>query len=338
MKIHYINALLFALPLNILVHNKNKPCTKPHHTKTNRSLCECDLYVLNYDSDPGMKSVMEIFNKQTQQRFHEYDNRMKTTRQKCKDKCDKEIQKIILKDKIEKQMEQQLTTLETKITTEDIPTCICEKSLADKTEKFCLNCSKNMGAIAPWWGVVCGTGYAGWSHYVATTVAEAATNAGMNVFIHVLKTLGVEKLTAVIFKEISSIDDFTKVTTFANIIQQELKATCAVTSSSTGAIQHGGTSICSIVKNVRAGVDSAERVSKAVTDLAKKATDTAKAAKKIEAAKYTSTTSSLTTGITASIIAIVVIVLIMVIIYLILRYRRKKKMKKKLQYIKLLEE
>ncbi|ETW32016.1 hypothetical protein PFFCH_00542 [Plasmodium falciparum FCH/4] len=44
-----------------------------------------------------MKEVIDNFNKQTQQRFHEYDERMKTTRQKCKDKCDKEIQKIILK-------------------------------------------------------------------------------------------------------------------------------------------------------------------------------------------------------------------------------------------------
>ncbi|SPJ10046.1 rifin PIR protein,putative [Plasmodium sp. DRC-Itaito] len=36
-------------------------------------------------------------------------------------------------------MEQHLTTLDTNITTEDIPTCVCEKSIADETEKFCLN-------------------------------------------------------------------------------------------------------------------------------------------------------------------------------------------------------
>ncbi|EUR72125.1 hypothetical protein PFBG_02749 [Plasmodium falciparum 7G8] len=42
-----------------------------------------------------------------------------------------------------------------------------------------------MGAIAPWWGLVCGTGYAGWSHYVATTVAEAATNAGIKAGLKV---------------------------------------------------------------------------------------------------------------------------------------------------------
>ncbi|KNG78073.1 rifin [Plasmodium falciparum IGH-CR14] len=343
MKVHYINILLFALPLNILVtlchvNTHKKPSITPH-TQTNRLLCECELYTpANYDNDPQMKEVMDNFNRQTQQRFHEYDERMVEKRMQCKDKCDKEIQKIILKDKLEKQMAEQLTTLETKITTDDIPTCVCEKSLADKTEKFCLNCSKNMGAIAPWWGLVCGVGYAGWSHYVPIAVAKAAMDAGMNVVINVLKTLRVEKVTAVIFKEISSINDFSKVTTFADIIQQELKAVCTAMSSSPG----DGTvprNICMIVQNGRAGGVSAEQlVSKALETILDKAPKTAKAAKKIEAAKYTSTTSSLTTGITASIIAIVIIVLIMVIIYLILHYRRKKKMKKKLQYIKLLEE
>ncbi|ETW43926.1 hypothetical protein PFNF135_01703 [Plasmodium falciparum NF135/5.C10] len=145
---------------------------KPH-TYTNRSLCECELYELaNYDNDPQMKEVMDNFNKQTQQRFDEYDERMKTTRQKCKDRCDKEIQKIILKDKLEKQMAQQLTTLDPNITTEDIPTCICEKSLADKTEKFCLNCGKTMGGVAPGWGLLSGLGYVGWTNYVTQTALQ----------------------------------------------------------------------------------------------------------------------------------------------------------------------
>ncbi|KYN93012.1 rifin, partial [Plasmodium reichenowi] len=115
MKVHYINILLFALPLNILVNNHKKPSITPHHTQTNRSLCECELYMPNYDNDPQMKSVMQQFEDRASQRFHEYDERIQTTRQKCKDRCDKEVQKIILKDKLEKQMEQQLTTLETKI-------------------------------------------------------------------------------------------------------------------------------------------------------------------------------------------------------------------------------
>ncbi|SOS81838.1 PIR protein, putative [Plasmodium sp.] len=326
------------MEVNLLVGSPKKNPSITQKRPTTRLLCECELYSpVNYDNDQQMKSVIDNFNKKTQQRLHEYDDRMIEKRKQCKDQCDKEIQKIILKDKLEKQMEQQLTTLETKINTDDIPTCVCEKSMSDKTEKFCLNCGKNMGAVSPAWGLLSGLGYAGWTHYVATTVAEAATNAGMNVVIHVLKKMGVEKLTAVIFKEISSIDDFTKVTKFANIIQEELRATCAATSSSTGANQATSTHICSIVKN--GPTPTVEKVvSKALETIVDKAPQAAEATEIAEAAKYTSTTSSLTTGITASIIAIVIIVLIMVIIYLILHYRRKKKMKKKLQYIKLLEE
>ncbi|ETW35110.1 hypothetical protein PFTANZ_04193 [Plasmodium falciparum Tanzania (2000708)] len=194
-----------------------------------------------------------------------------------------------------------------------------------------------MGAIAPWWGLVCGVGYAGWSHYVPFAVSKAAMDAGMNVVINVLKTLGAEKLTAVIFKEISSINDFSKVTTFANIIQRHFEESCAA-KSFTGANQAMATKICSIVQNGTPRFTVADVVSGASKQIVYKAPQAAKAAKQIEAAKYTSTTSSLTNTIIASIIAIVIIVLIMVIIYLILRYRRKKKMKKKLQYIKLLEE
>ncbi|SOV84087.1 rifin PIR protein, putative [Plasmodium reichenowi] len=335
MKVHYINILLFVFPLNILAYNnKNKQTITLQTPKIPiaRLLCECELYVpANYDNDPQMKEVMENFNKQTQQRFHEYDERMKTTRQKCKEKCDKEIQKIILKDKLEKQMEQQLTTLETKISTDDIPTCVCEKSIADKVEKGCLMCGTTMGGVTPGYCLVSGLWYAAWTNYVPIAVEKAAIDAGMEVVIRSLKTLGVKKIPDVIFEGISSIDDFSKVTNFAGIIRTELEASCGAPSSSTP--------ICSIVKNGRTGGPTVQNaVSTALNQIAGKADQAAKTAEGIEAANYASTTSSLTTGISASIFAIEVIVLIMVIIYLILRYRRKKKMKKKLQYIKLLEE
>ncbi|KNC35012.1 rifin [Plasmodium falciparum RAJ116] len=341
MKVHYINILLFVIPLNILINDqRNHKSTTPHTPKipTTRLLCECDIYTSIYDNDPQMKAVMENYNRQTSDRFKEYDERMKTTRQKCKDKCDKEIEKIILKDKMEKELMDKFATLHTDIQSDAIPTCVCEKSLADKTEKFCLNCSKNMGAIAPWWGLVCGTGYAGWSHYVPIAVAKAAMDAGMNVVINVLKKLGAEKVTAVIFKEISSTGNYANIIKFSRDIYAELTATCAVTSSSTsdGAMRAG---ICSIVKNVRAGVVPAQKfVSNAVKGFAEKAKLTANTQAAEVTTTYKSITSTLTNTIIASIIAIVIIVLIMVIIYLILHYRRKKKMKKKLQYIKLLEE
>ncbi|SOS77582.1 PIR protein, putative [Plasmodium sp. gorilla clade G1] len=341
MKVHYINILLFALPLNILADNKNKPSITPCHTPkipTTRLLCECELYApVNYDNDPQMKDIMQQFGDRTSQRFHEYDERMKNTRQKCKERCDKEIQKIILKDKLEKQMEQQLTTLETKINTDDIPACVCEKSMADKTEKFCLNCGKTMGGVVPGWGLISGLMYAGWSHYYPLAISKAAADAGMNVVIHILKGLRVEKLIPKIYEKISSTGNYANITEFSSHIYMELKATCAATSSSPsdGAMRAG---ICMIVQNGRAGVGSAELVSKAVKEFAKKATDTAEAAELVEAAKFVPKTTILTNTIIASVVAVVVIVLIMVIIYFILRYRRKKKMKKKLQYIKLLEE
>ncbi|SOV84165.1 rifin PIR protein, putative [Plasmodium reichenowi] len=110
MKVHYINILLFSLPLNILVYNGRNHNSTTHDTPkitTTRLLCECELYVpVNYDNDPQMKKAMQQFEDRTTQRFHEYNEHMKTTRQKCKDKCDKEIQKIILKDKLEKKMEE----------------------------------------------------------------------------------------------------------------------------------------------------------------------------------------------------------------------------------------
>ncbi|EUR82665.1 hypothetical protein PFBG_00010 [Plasmodium falciparum 7G8] len=200
MKIHYTNILLFPLKLNILVNTHKKPHTTARHTQkipTTRSLSECELYApVNYYSDPQMKEVMDNFNKQTQQRFHEYDERMKTTRQKCKEKCDKEIQKIILKDKLEKQMEQKLTTLETKIDTDDIPTCVCEKSLADKVEKACLRCAQNLGGVAPGWGLLSGFGYVTWSQYISGIAAKAAADAGLKAGVKV----GLVKVTEIATK------------------------------------------------------------------------------------------------------------------------------------------
>ncbi|EWC78631.1 surface antigen, partial [Plasmodium falciparum UGT5.1] len=321
------------------VNTHKKPSITPH-TQTNRLLCECDLYIPNYDNDAQMKEVMENFNKQTQQRFHEYDERMKTNRQKCKAKCDKDIQKIILKDKMEKQMAEKLTTLETKINTDDIPTCICEKTMADKTEKFCLNCGKTMGGVAPWWGLVCGTGYAGWSHYVATTVAEAATNAGIKAGLKV----GLVKVTEI--AKLSLLNEGAKIPAIE--VLQKITA-----GEFTDGLSLHGIFKC-ISSNMSSQLnDTYPLFSLTVDTMAQKtlsqfnswhsisvaAVDTAFAdAQTRVLTQAGNVTSNLTTAITASIIAIVVIVLILVIIYLILRYRRKKKMKKKLQYIKLLDE
>ncbi|SOV78337.1 rifin PIR protein, putative [Plasmodium reichenowi] len=337
MKVHYINILLFALLLDILVNDKRNHKNRTLHTPkipTTRSLCECELYApVNYDNDPQMKKIMENFNKQTQQRLHEYDEHMVEKRKQYKDKCDKEIQKIILKDKLEKQMAQQFATLHTDMQNDAIPTCICEKSLADKSEKFCLNCGRTMGGVAPGWGLVGGLMYEGWTNYVSGIVAKAATKAGIEATIQGVKTkfsldtLGGQPLAEVITTEL-----YKKPTLLVGNIVKEYYTMC-----------ENGTVQDTVFGLYDTGLPNHEQmVIRFITvnsnNVATNAGEAAKTVAATETAKFVPKTTILTNTIIASIIAIVVIVLIMVIIYLILRYRRKKKMKKKLQYIKLLEE
>ncbi|KOB61781.1 hypothetical protein PFHG_03517 [Plasmodium falciparum HB3] len=349
MKVHYMNILLFALPLNILEHNERDHNNTTLHTSITRSLCECELYEpANYDNDQEMKEVMQQFEVRTSQRFHEYDDRMKTTRQKCKEQCDQAIQKIILKDKMEKQMAQQLTTLETKINTDDIPTCICEKTMADKTEKFCLNCGVNVGGgVALSSGVLGGIGEAAISLLkpAAITAAEKAavteaTDAATQAGIEAVR-LEIEGLSK-IFKPREGFVDLRPIVnklTYNN--GDALVATAkelfdeACTVPDTG----GKTSFCNTTIYIKEGDLYVGKFGKIGSD-AYDATLTTKTTVLTEAkvGAVEATYASYQTAIIASIVAIVVIILIMVIIYLILRYRRKKKMKKKLQYIKLLEE
>ncbi|KNG75237.1 rifin [Plasmodium falciparum IGH-CR14] len=343
MKIHYTNILLFPLKLNILVNTHKKPHTTARHTQkipTTRSLSECELYApVNYYSDPQMKEVMDNFNKQTQQRFHEYDERMKTTRQKCKDRCDKEIQKIILKDKLEKQMAQQFSTLHTDIQSDAIPTCVCEKSLADKVEKGCLRCAQNLGGVAPGWGLLSGFGYVTWSQYISGIAAKAAADAGLkagvkvglvNVVKIVTNTLGsADKVPTMDWAKLIAFGDFSDGVTLHAIFKNlNNMMNCHLDS---GKYSQFSMLVQEFAKNFK---PITAEYSKEVAEVTKAVAD----AKTGVLTKAGNATSSLSTGITASIIAIVVIVLIMVIIYLVLRYRRKKKMKKKLHYIKLLEE
>ncbi|KNG74209.1 rifin [Plasmodium falciparum IGH-CR14] len=369
MKDHYINILLFALPLNILVYNRRNYYITPRHTETNRSLCECELYSpTNYDSDPEMKRVMQQFVDRTTQRFHEYDERMKTTRQKCREQCDKEIQKIILKDKLEKQMAQQFSTLHTDIQSDDIPTCICEKSLADKVEKGCLRCGGVLGGgIAPTFGLIGSVAINMWKtteiaaviaaaeKFGAAKGAAAGLKAGVDAVITGLKELGVKDFCPVLFKSIGISTRYNDSETIISAIMAKQTKAC-----SAGAASQANTAMCTKFQIEFGLMDAATRrpssppasqhIPKMINELVSMATDTANArAAEVSSATYKDIMTKQTafieaefnssiTSIYAPIIAIVVIVLIMIIIYLILRYRRKKKMKKKLQYIKLLEE
>ncbi|ETW51044.1 hypothetical protein PFMALIP_00909 [Plasmodium falciparum MaliPS096_E11] len=193
MKVHYINILLFALPRNILVNTHKKPSITPRHIQTTRLLCECELFApQNYDNDPEMKCVMQQFHDRTTQRFQEYDERLQEKRQICKDTCDKEIQKIILKDKLEKELTEKLSALHTNITTNDIPTCVCEKTVADKVEKTCLKCGGVLGGGIPGLGLIGGSAL-----YVAAVKSsvELGIKMGMETVISNLKGLwGLTKL------------------------------------------------------------------------------------------------------------------------------------------------
>ncbi|ETW15072.1 hypothetical protein PFFVO_06017, partial [Plasmodium falciparum Vietnam Oak-Knoll (FVO)] len=353
------------------VYNQRNYYITPRHTETNRSLCECELYSpANYDSDPEMKRVMQQFVDRTTQRFHEYDERMKTTRQKCKEQCDKEIQKIILKDKLEKQMAQQLTTLETKIDTNDIPTCVCEKSLADKVEKGCLRCGSILGAAMPEMGSIGGSLLSALSAWKPKAIAAAIVSAkkagaaegaiagnahAMNMVITFLKQWGIEEYCPEIFNSFVSTNRYADLTTITGAIITKHDKICAM-SASGGSVNEATCKAFDIalgLKNANGtqiGAPASKAIPQMINGLAGKAETTANihgadVTSKITTQLRTEQTTAINATyasyeitIIAAVVAIVVIVLIMVIIYLILRYRRKKKMKKKLQYIKLLEE
>ncbi|ETW35093.1 hypothetical protein PFTANZ_04194 [Plasmodium falciparum Tanzania (2000708)] len=374
MKIHCINILLFNVPLNILVNTHKKTSTTQKRLTT-RLLCEGELYSpANYDNDPQMKEVMDNFNKQTQQRFHEYNDLMIEKRQKCKEQCDKVSQKIILKDKIEKELMDKFATLDTDIQSDAIPTCVCEKSLADKVEKLCLNCGMNVGG-----GVILSSGVLGgigglavnaWKPKALDAAIKAALKAndakilaagfkagntrGMEIVRFGLEHFGVDELFPGIYNPFVNTGPYTEVTNLGSSILEKYGPTCtslkrdftAPTACSKFQVNLG----IYLTKDNTYGTPESIAIPQRFGELLKRADVASDAAAKIaregatnaikaqETALIEAEFNSSITSIYAPIIAIVIIVLIMVIIYLILRYRRKKKMKKKLQYIKLLEE
>ncbi|ETW39126.1 hypothetical protein PFTANZ_00164 [Plasmodium falciparum Tanzania (2000708)] len=350
MKVHYINILLFPLKLNILVNTHKKSSITPCHTPkipTTRLLCECELNNSIYDNDPEMKEMMETFHKQTSERFKEYDERMQITRQKCKEQCDKEIQKIILKDKLEKELMDKFATLHTDIQSDAIPTCVCEKSMADKTEKFCLKCGYGLGGGVPGLGVL-----GGYCAYELVKLAkdaaiasankaaiEAGIQAGISKTISGIKSkFGVSEITIKTFESILNAENYTNKTIISGRFKAEYVAKCM------GLNPDEDSSALCLFKNrgdqlaLKAIEQNAEIIAKQAGE------ETARVTAKLtpqyiadEIAEVTNASAILSNPIVISFIVIVTIVIILLIIYLILRYLRKKKMKKKLQYIKLLK-
>ncbi|SCM18779.1 PIR protein, putative [Plasmodium sp.] len=299
MKLHYSKILLFSLSLNILENNKNKEYITLHtSTITSRVLSECKLYTSSYDNDPDMKSVKENFDRQTSQRFEEYNERMSEKRQKCKEQSEKDIQQIILKDKV-------------------------QKSLEEKVEKCCLMCACGLGGgVAPVWGLVSGLWYATWSQYVT----QAPIQKGIGTVISMLEDIPViTKLPGFKLANIVNPNNYSSGSLLTTAIDAATRPICNVSSNAKlpfcSFVSHNGRNI---ISQVSSGADTAAKLGKEIASA--------------EATTLAQKTPILTNAITVSFVAIVVIVLVMLIIYLILRYRRKKKKNKQQQYTKLLKE
>ncbi|ETW48418.1 hypothetical protein PFMALIP_03533 [Plasmodium falciparum MaliPS096_E11] len=262
-----------------------------------------------------------------------------------------------------------LLTLQTDIQNDAIPTCVCEKSLADKVEKGCLRCGYGLGTVAPTVGLIGAVAVHAWKPTALKAAIAAALEAnnanilaaaikagnahGTKIVTTFLEKWGIKVFYPDLFKSIGTKIPYTNAGQIANSILGKFNVNCK--SLHTGFKASAG---CNEI-NIKFGIFTAdgergfpanyiiprrinrlvEKATQGAAEAAKKASESATAAiTKKQTALIEAGFNNSITSIYASIIAILVIVLIMVIIYLILRYRRKKKMKKKLQYIKLLEE
>ncbi|SOS81820.1 PIR protein, putative [Plasmodium sp.] len=346
MKLHCPKILLFSILLNILVssssneNNKNKPyITLYTSTTTSRVLSECDMQTSIYDNDPEMRSVKENFDRQTSQRFEEYEERMFTKRQKCKEQCDKDIQKIILKDKI-------------------------ETSLAEKVEKGCLKCGCGLGGVAASVGIIGPIAINEWTKAAllaakSSAIAEGAIAgeaagraAGVAEVIKLMKSkLSLQNIAG---QELKTFFTTTQYNDVSNIIQAvNMQYTMKCPSINTVAevdkpfcstiytldLVEGDVPVhVSVGNTIKISVENivSDAQSVATTKAGEFATEQTAILQTRYVGAVDATYASSQTAIIASVVAILLIVLIMVIIYFILRYRRKKKMNKKQQYTKLL--
>ncbi|SOV83995.1 rifin PIR protein, putative [Plasmodium reichenowi] len=312
MRLQYTKILLFFFPLNILLtsyhaHNTNKPYITPHHTQTNRSLCECDTQSSNYNKDTGMKSVMQQFVDRTSQRFEEYKERLKDKRQKRKEERDKNIQKIIEKDKM-------------------------DKSLAEKVEKGCLKCGCALGGgVLPVWGLVSGIWYASLSQHATKLATDAGIKKGLQVGLAEIKNIfenssRTGKIPEITVTDMLSSGKFTNGVNFYDMFQH--------INTMFEKLKDDYYNYWYIVN----GIAEVEGIDKFNAQNGARIAAVEKAFDECKAAEFASHTSLLSNTIIASVVTILVIVLVMIIVYLVLRYRRKKKMKKKAQYTKLLNQ
>lgn len=287
--------------------------------------------------------------KETEQRFQEYDERMIKNRQMCKEQCDKDIKKIILKDKIKKELSQKLVTLETNIDTTDIPTCVCEKSLADKVGKICLKSGYNLGSNVPLLGLISAIEFytvaLQYSTKVATTAGEkAALKSAIDAIIDTIKRAIILDSYAIPSGPLPpGLHGEAAANALEPILTAQLRASPSLypasiknsfmNATSTLEAQNNAISVYAsnaaencLITASQAGAEASKKVVPEVIASTKQTT----------LGKIFTFENFFSSSLGISIIVIVSIVIILLIIYLILKYNRKRKIKKKLNYIKLL--
>ncbi|EWC90559.1 hypothetical protein PFNF54_00606 [Plasmodium falciparum NF54] len=317
-----------------------------------------------------MKRVMQQFHDRTTQRFQEYDERLQEKRQVCKDTCDKEIQKIILKDKLEKELMDKFATLQTDIQSDAIPTCICEKSLADKVEKGCLRCAQNLGGIvAPSSGVLAGIAegalYA-WKPKaleasIKTAIAEGTANilaagveagevTGKELVIAGLKKMGISTLDNKSLESYFATTSYKNITNIAQAVQKLYFETCACDSSGKVVYLYGDANrhipICNSVWNqtpavltTKKGISTKEVIEKTVQTMVSDAEGVAADASAAKSAELTAAIKAREAEVIntifmskqTAIIASVVAILIIVLIMLIIYLILRYRRKKKMK-------
>ncbi|ETW56877.1 hypothetical protein PFUGPA_01078 [Plasmodium falciparum Palo Alto/Uganda] len=310
MKLCYYKILLFWLLLNILAHNKNKPYITPHtSTTTSRVLSECDLYIRKYDNDADMKSVRENFDRQTSQRFEEYEERIKDKRQKRKEQRDKNVQEIIEKDKM-------------------------DKSFAEKVEKVCLKCGCGLGGVAAGVGIFGSIAVNEVKKAALLAAAQNGIDAGIAKAIEgVGKIYELSESPYLGWAAKINGTNFFKRNSLVTIVN-EVYYMCDES------IDAKGTLFCQAIEGLgnERNVNPVQVISREAANAAVEAGEVAKTTIETEIAWVNAESTYLYSAIGYSVLAILIILLVMVIIYLILRYRRKKKMNKKGQYTKLLNQ
>ncbi|ETW47999.1 hypothetical protein PFMALIP_03958 [Plasmodium falciparum MaliPS096_E11] len=149
MKIYYYNILLFYLPLNVLFISYKCPNEPLHHYISYNKRQTNKNHIDHYENVNYTHHLIMIMTKKRNLCCNNliiaHNNDYENMKKECKDQCHEEIQKIVLKDKIKKELTEKLAELYRDIFIEDIPTCICEKSLSDKVEKTCLKCGGILG-------------------------------------------------------------------------------------------------------------------------------------------------------------------------------------------------